>query len=342
METLVLNNGEGTCVYTDTNINILEKLYNGRRAVYIIDQHIRSYLPKSIQEGQVYEISAGEHSKSLREASEIYRWLQDEGVDRDAVIVGIGGGVVTDLSGFVAATYMRGIALILVPTTLLAQVDASIGGKNAVNLHGFKNIIGTFYQPEAIICDYSFLRTLPIEEIRGGVAEMIKHCMIADATTFNYFATNAESILALDPIFLQEIIPWSIQVKNSFIENDIEDHNLRHTLNFGHTWGHAIESVTGIHHGLAVAIGMCFATRFALYKGLCSQEVLASLESLLTRFGLPTSSNVLPWVVFDAMKRDKKRSANCIHFILPVAIGHTEIVDITFEELKQFIKEAFA
>ena len=338
METICLNNEVATAIYLEGNLERLPKILGKRNAVLIADEHVATLLKERLPKLLTYTVASGEHSKSLREASEIYRWLQNNGIDRDTVLVGLGGGVVCDLSGFVAATYMRGIPLVLIPTTLLAQVDASVGGKNAVNLDGFKNIVGTFYQPEAILCDYSLLNTLPLEEIRGGVAEMIKHCMIADATMFDYFHAHAESILRLDPEVVREIIPWSIRIKKNFIEADLFDHGIRRILNFGHTWGHAVESVTGIHHGLAVAIGMCFATRFAVHKGYCDAELLAALESLLIQFGLPTRSDVLPWVVFEAMKRDKKRSASDIHFILPETVGLTTVVDVSIEELKSFIK----
>lgn len=337
MNTIQLNNEVGTTIYTDTDLSTLTAILNEARAILIIDEKVAQILQPQLPPMLTYKVASGEHSKSLREAAEIYRWLQNNGVDRETAIVGMGGGVVTDLAGFVAATYMRGVPLLLVPTTLLAQVDASIGGKNAVNLHGFKNIIGTFYQPQYILCDYHLLHSLPQIEVQGGVAEMIKHCMIADPEMFDYFGAHADAILSLDMAELQKIIPWSINIKKHFIEADIRDHNLRRTLNFGHTWGHALEAVKGIHHGLAVGIGMCFATRLAVQKGLCSPTVLDALEQLLTRFGLPTQSDVVPWVVFDAMKRDKKRSASNLNFILPRAIGETEIVEISFDELHNFI-----
>lgn len=338
METIHLDNEIQTDIFLGHCLKELKTFLTGRQAVLITDAHVAQLLGDQLPKLLTYTIVPGEHSKSLREASEIYRWLQNNGIDRDTVIVGLGGGVVCDLAGFVAATYMRGVPLILIPTTLLAQVDASIGGKNAVNLDGFKNIVGTFYQPEVILCDYSLLQTLPPEEVRGGVAEMIKHCMIADADMFDYFSTHSEKILSLTPDVIEQIIPWSIQIKKAFIESDLLDHGIRRTLNFGHTWGHAVEAVTGIHHGLAVAIGMSFATRFAVHKGVCQTELLTKLENLLQKFGLPTHTNVLPWVIFEAMKRDKKRSASNIHFILPREVGVTEIVDVSIEELKDFIK----
>ena len=338
METIHLNNEVGTTIYLDARLEKLTELLGQRQAVLVADAHVAKLLEGRLPKLLTYTVVPGEHSKSLREASEIYRWLQNNGIDRDTVLVGLGGGVVNDLAGFVAATYMRGVPLVLIPTTLLAQVDASVGGKNAVNLDGFKNIVGTFYQPQAILCDYSLLNTLPAEEIRGGIAEMIKHCMIADKPMFDYFRNNSEALLKCDASVMREVIPWSIRIKKDFIEADLFDHGIRRILNFGHTWGHAVEAVTGIHHGLAVSIGMCFATRFAVHKGYCCPDLLSSLESLLIQFGLPTQTNVLPWVIFEAMKRDKKRSSSDIHFILPREVGITEIVDIPIEDLKIFIK----
>lgn len=338
MRTIELNNVLGTRIYLDGRLEDLTELLGGRPAVMITDTHVAKLLEVRLPKWSTYTVMPGEHSKSLREASEIYRWLQNHDQDRDTVIVGVGGGVVCDLAGFVAATYMRGLPLILVPTTLLAQVDASVGGKNAVNLDGFKNIVGTFYQPESILCDYSVLHTLPIEEVRGGIAEMIKHSMIADKTMFDYFKEQSKALLALDDGVIRELIPWSIQIKKDFIEADLYDHSIRRTLNFGHTWGHAVEAVTGMHHGLCVAIGMYFATRFAVQKGYCDSSLLTELGELLVQYGLPTATTVLPWVVFEAMKRDKKRSSSNIHFILPRDIGTTEIVDVSLDELKSFLK----
>lgn len=306
--------------------------------VFIIsDRQIYPMLQPRLPKFPTLQVYPGDYSKSLRVATSIYRWLQDNYADRSAFLLGVGGGVVSDLTGFVAATYLRGVNFGLVPTTLLGQIDASIGGKNAINFDGFKNVVGTIYHPEFILCDHTLLATLPKEEVQGGIAELIKHTIIADETRFNQVYENAESILAINHDVLDPLIAWSIELKRSLVEGDEFEHGARRKLNFGHTWGHAVEAVTGIHHGRAVAIGMVFAARFAHARGLCDATVVEQIKGIIQRFGLPTEAQVLPWVVYEAIERDKKRDRDSIHFVFPRRIGEATIETIKLEELRAFI-----
>ncbi len=221
--------------------------------------------------------------------------------------------MVCDLAGFVAATYLRGIRVMLVPTTLLAQVDAAIGGKNAVNLDGFKNIIGTVHQPELVLSDLEFLRSLPQTEVTGGMAEVIKHCIIADREHYDFLMNKHQEVKSLDRGIMEELVAWSVELKRRFVEQDEFDLGERRKLNFGHTWGHAVEGVTGIHHGHAVSIGMVFAARFGHHLGITPASTVEKIEAILSLYGLPLETHVLPWVVFEAMQKDKKKEDDTHH-----------------------------
>lgn len=327
-----------TKVYVGQSLDALSELIPVSRTVIITDRTVYPMLKDRLPDVPVYQVYPGDYSKSLRVATTIYRWLQELSADRNAFILGVGGGVPCDLAGFVAATYLRGVRLGFVPTTLLAQVDASIGGKNALNLYGFKNIVGTFYQPEFILCDHTLLKTLPEVEIHGGIAEMIKHSIITSEEKFDFIRDNSSQIASLQENVILPLIDWSIGVKKHFIELDEHDNDIRRVLNLGHTWGHAVEGITGIHHGQAVAIGMVFAVRFANHLGLCDHSIVEKIENILTTYGLPTRTDVLPWVIFEAMLRDKKRDADAINFVFPTRIGHCEIHKITIADLKRYIQ----
>ncbi len=339
MEKLELRGSQNdSTIYFGETIDRLSDYIPLRRTVFVTDRTIYPLVKQRLPEAPVFEVIPGEYCKSLRVATTFYRWLQDIGADRHTFIVGVGGGTVCDLAGFVASTYMRGVGLGFVPTTLLAQVDASVGGKNSLNLYGFKNVVGTFYQPEFVLLDYSLLASLPPEEVNGGLAEMIKHSVVADGERFHYFREYSAELLRMELPYISELIEWSVRLKSRYVVEDEFDRGLRRKLNFGHTWGHAVEGVTGIHHGQSVAIGMVFAARLAVDRGLCDISVVEELESMLQLYNLPIRAQVLPWVVYDAMLRDKKRDADGLHFILPRRIGQVEIEKVSFEDLRGFIE----
>ncbi len=240
-----------TFIITDTNVN---KIYR-----------------KTFPNFPVFVMKAGETNKNLSTVAEIYRWLLDQGADRNSFIVGIGGGVVCDLAGFVASTFMRGVSFGFVATTLLAQVDASVGGKNGVDLDGYKNIVGTINQPKFVICDISMLKTLPYVELVSGLAEVVKHALIADSSKFEYIEKNSDSILALDLTMLEYLVTRSVRIKADIVEVDEREGGLRRVLNLGHTWGHAVEKITGISHGQAVSIGLVFTAKLSFNKGMITE-----------------------------------------------------------------------
>ena len=310
-------------------------------AVIITDntvfKHLNALFPKAVE---IIKISEGESSKNLETVYGIYDRLLKLEVDRSYYIIGIGGGLVCDITGFVAATYMRGTHCIFVPTTLLAQVDAGIGGKNGVNFKGYKNIVGTFRQPDHVIHNFQTLKTLPKKEIQNGIAEVIKSAAIADADLFEYLEKKTSQILSLQENAIEKLIHDSLNIKMNIVSSDETEKNERMKLNFGHTLGHALEKISKKYsHGEAISIGMVFAAKLSLHKGLITTQDVKRIESLIQKFGLPTSCHENKNDILDAMAKDKKRSINKIHYILLNNIGNAIIQEITFSELGEIFDD---
>lgn len=281
-------------------------------------------------------IEPGEAAKTLETISRIYRELLAQGADRTSFVLGIGGGVTCDVAGFAASTYMRGVRFGFIATSLLSQVDAGVGGKNGVNLDGYKNIIGTFQQPEFVICDPLLLKTLPPKEISNGFAEVIKHGMIGSPELLTVLEKKTEPALALDPALMVDLIHDSIRVKARFVRRDERETGDRKFLNFGHTCAHAIEKTYGLTHGEAVAIGMVFAARLSLKKGVLRRKsVLERLVRLLRGFHLPVSLENDSLPVFEAMVKDKKKAGDHIDFVLIKDVGQPCLQKIPLASLKE-------
>jgi len=278
----------------------------------------------------VLQVPDGEEQKSLEVAGRLYNELTDFYCERTTPILALGGGVIGDLTGFVAATYLRGVPLIQIPTTLLAQVDSSIGGKVAVNHGQLKNKIGAFYQPRLVISDISTLSTLPTKEFVGGLAEVIKYGVIGDGDFFAYVERNLDQIKSLDERLLEEIVYRSSQIKAEIVEKDEKDLGLRNILNYGHTVGHAIESASDfkVEHGKAVALGMLAAGRISNKLGLLDKNELIRLKVIIQRADLTTElPNLEVEKIIQAIKHDKKILRGKIRFILPKALGSVFITD---------------
>jgi 3-dehydroquinate synthase len=278
------------------------------------------------------EVPDGEQYKNLDWANAIYTALLTNAFDRKSALVALGGGVIGDLTGFAAATFMRGVPFVQIPTTLLAMVDSSVGGKTGVNHPMGKNMIGAFYQPRKVLMDLDVLKTLPKEEFLSGMAEVIKYGVIRDAEFFDYLDKNREKILCLDPNTLSHIIRRSCEIKAEVVSKDERESGLRAILNFGHTVGHAIETAENytMRHGEAVAIGMVYASRLAHKTGLCDASVPGSVEKLIKSYGLPTNLAALsrkPTVteLMDTMQIDKKAESGKVKFVLPKKIGEVVI-----------------
>jgi 3-dehydroquinate synthase len=258
--------------------------------------------------------------------------MLDEGADRQSVVIAVGGGVVGDLAGFVAATFARGLAFFQVPTTLLAQVDSSVGGKTGINLPGAKNMVGAFWQPAGVLIDVQTLATLPDREFRAGLAEVVKYGVILDSEFFAYLEQHADEINRRDQTALMHIVARSCRLKADVVEADErETTGLRSVLNYGHTFCHALEAATGYEtllHGEAVAIGMHCAARLAERLGRVDETFVARQHALLTAFGLPVAvPDVEASELVRFMRRDKKAVAGHLRFVLPTRIGHVELVD---------------
>jgi 3-dehydroquinate synthase len=278
------------------------------------------------------EVPDGEQYKNLDWANAIYTALLVNSFDRKSALIALGGGVIGDLTGFAAATFMRGIPFIQLPTTLLAMVDSSVGGKTGVNHPMGKNMIGAFYQPKKVLMDVSVLRSLPKEELLSGMAEVIKYGVIRDGSLFEYLDANREKILSLDPDALSHVIRRSCEIKADVVSRDEREGGLRAILNFGHTVGHAIETAENytMRHGYAVAIGMVYASRLAHKTGLCDASVPERVEKLIAAYGLPTDLSALsrkPTAaeLMGTMQIDKKAEGGKVKFVLPTRIGEVVI-----------------
>jgi 3-dehydroquinate synthase len=281
----------------------------------------------------------GERSKQLRTVSRVYDALIRASADRASTLITLGGGVIGDLAGYAASTYLRGIPLVQVPTTLLAQVDASIGGKVGVNHELGKNLIGSFYQPHAVVVDPSVLSTLPRREFRAGLYEVVKYGMTSSASLFERVRRDRDAIFAQDPGALTAIIAESCRIKADVVSADERESGLRRILNFGHTAGHALESATNYRryrHGEAVGYGMLVAAQLAAARGVLPQSDQTALAALVGSLGpLPPIADVASSEMLDSMTHDKKVVAGVLHVVLPTSIGAIAIVnDVTEQEMR--------
>jgi 3-dehydroquinate synthase len=285
----------------------------------------------------------GESFKSLSEAEKIWRLLAQEKFTRDSQLIALGGGVIGDLTGFAAANFMRGIDFIGIPTTLLAMVDSSVGGKTGINLPQGKNLVGAFWQPGAVIMDVDVLRTLPDREYRSGLAEVIKYGAIGDKAFLQWLDLQRDHVIARETDILLELIARCVKHKAAIVERDPRESGERALLNFGHTFGHAIETLTHYTtylHGEAVAIGMVLAARFSVFSGSLETSAADQLADLLTSYGLPVElpSSLLAMDMLVAMRGDKKNTAQQMRLILLQSLGHAVIQQVGEESILKFLQ----
>ncbi|OGQ17788.1 MAG: 3-dehydroquinate synthase [Deltaproteobacteria bacterium RIFCSPHIGHO2_02_FULL_60_17] len=283
-------------------------------------------------------VADGEEHKSLKSLAAVYDQLIRARFDRGSCVVALGGGVIGDLAGFAAATFLRGVAYVQVPTTLLAQVDSSVGGKTGVNHREGKNLIGAFYQPRAVVMDLAVLRTLPRREFLAGLAEVVKYGIIEDPALFALLEEKLERVIALEPDLLEEAVGASCAIKARVVEKDEREEDYRSVLNFGHTIGHALESLTAYEkflHGEAIAIGMTQAASISVRQGLCDKESLRRIELLLRKAGLPTAipSPFRAEELVKQMEVDKKSAGGKIKFVLCEGIGKTQFCWLSAQEI---------
>ncbi len=322
------------------------------RVLIVTDENVDRYhanhaaesLSEYFDEIEILMITPGEPAKSLLTSEKLWERFAEMRVDRRTMVVAVGGGVVGDLAGFIAATYMRGLAFVQVPTSLLAQVDSSVGGKVGINLENGKNLVGAFWQPKAVLIDPTVLSTLPEREYLSGLGEVVKYGVILDAAFFELLEKNVTKLLERDPEILSQVIQRCCRLKADVVEQDESERlGVRAILNYGHTFGHVLESITHYQtylHGEAVSIGMDFAARLARRLGWIDDAMVQRQRTLLTQLHLPVHAPKYDVEdVFEIMRRDKKNERGRIYFVLPQYIGHVERTDVALDAIQDTLEE---
>lgn len=323
--------------------DLLPGLLPAGRVVVITDANIDRLYHPLLARYDYLLVGTGETIKTLRTAEALYRKLIEIGADRSTFILGIGGGIVTDIAGFVASTYMRGLRFGFVPTTLLGQVDAGVGGKNGLNVDGYKNMVGTFSHPQFCVCDVELLRTLPDREFRAGLAEIVKAGILGDRALFELLEGSSFSDLRSDTALLGRVVSAAIRVKAEIVERDEREAGERRKLNLGHTLAHAIEKCSAkMNHGEAVAVGLAMISRAAVGMGGLSAEESARICSLLQRLGFSLDPPVEVRKLFKAVQKDKKNTAEGLFVVMPSSIGRCGIRKMRLEELEAVVREVRA
>jgi len=317
----------------ESYLNIADYLPADKQIIVITDACILKYYGEFFRNRSVIEIGMGEKNKSLDTVADIYGRLLELSADRSCFILAVGGGVVCDIAGFVASTYMRGVSFGFVSTTLLSQVDASIGGKNGVNFGGYKNMVGVFSQPQFVLCDTSMLQTLTERDFISGFSEIVKAAAISSYELFEYLEQNVEKALARDNEIIRHLVIESVKIKASVVETDEREQGKRRILNFGHTYGHAIEAITGVTHGEAVSMGMIISARLSISECGFPQNHFDRLERLLKRLKLPVTTNVNRQDMLQSILKDKKRENNVIQFVYLKNIGEAIIKEAKLSSL---------
>jgi len=333
----------------------------GTTPVIITDENIKALYGNKFPQGHVITIGTGQKIQTLATVEKILKELIRLSCDRSSFILGIGGGIVTDIVGFVASIFLRGVRFGFVSTSLLSQVDASVGGKNGVNLSAFKNMVGVFSQPEFVICDIDLLKTLPETEISNGLAEIVKHGLIYDETLFTFIEKNQQKALDLDRDTIFRLVADSVAIKSWVVQQDEKETGERRKLNFGHTIGHAIEKLNQVKlnqvktdqeksnqgkaiptgHGRAVSLGMVAATMFSQKKGMISQNEVERITTLLKGLNLPVELNYKAEQIIEAASRDKKRQGSNLYYVFLEAIGKARVKKISYDEINNFIGSVF-
>jgi 3-dehydroquinate synthase len=306
-----------------------------------------------VRRAEMMILPTGEKTKSFKTVEKITQWLSSNGVDRNSILFAVGGGVVGDVTGFCASVIMRGVPYVHVPTTLLAQVDSSVGGKTGINIPQGKNLVGSFYQPMAVIADIETLKTLPERELLAGYAEVVKYALINDTGFFNWLERYGHDVIRIEPQAMVHVIETSTKAKASVVQSDERERGgLRALLNLGHTFGHALETAAGydgrLLHGEAVAIGICMAFDLSSRMGLCPREDFTRVEDHFTKIGLPTRASFIQPALstsvdklIEIMSHDKKSSGGKMKFILVNGIGDAFISsDVPEDMLRDVIKDS--
>ena len=315
------------CVVTETNVGPLyADLVEGSLRAAGLDVAERVSFP------------AGEASKTLSTLGEILEGLAERELTRDDCVVALGGGVTGDMGGLAAALYLRGIRVVQVPTSLLAMVDSSVGGKTAVDLRAGKNLVGAFWQPSLVVADVATLATIPDELFRDSCGEVIKHAVLADETLLDAL-TERPLTKRLDERSLADVVARNVTIKRDVVSADEREHGLRQTLNLGHTVGHAIEAASdfALGHGSCVAAGLCVMARAAAARGWCASETAVRIERCVSAHGLPTGSDLPTDELMRYVAHDKKRHADSVNVVIPLGVGRCEVRAVSLDELRRLI-----
>jgi shikimate kinase / 3-dehydroquinate synthase len=325
-----------THFYFDADFSYLEQLVDRDQAVILTDESVFKHHQKKFGGWNTIVIRAGEPYKVQATVDSIVEKLIGFGADRKTFLVGVGGGVVTDIAGYAAAVYMRGIPFGFVPSSLLSMVDASIGGKNGIDVGLYKNLVGTIRQPDFLLYDPGFLKTLPKEEWTNGFAEIIKHACIRDATLFRELEKNTLSFYQKDKAALAKLIRRNVMIKSTIVQKDELEHGERRLLNFGHTIGHAIENSYALSHGQAVSIGMVVASMIS--EEYTNFKDTARVISLLKKYGLPTLAQFDSRKVMNILRMDKKKMRDSMNYVLLNRIGQGIVKTIPIVELEELVQ----
>ena len=333
-QSLSFPSGKVEYIFNETIQDALRH-YESTEIVFLTNEHIARLYPAIFKGRKCVVIPAGEHTKDLATIGEITRKMLAMEVSRNSLIVGVGGGVITDITGFLASVYMRGTRFGFIPTSLLAMVDAAIGGKNGVNLDLYKNLLGTFNHPEFIIYDPGFLKTLPGNEWSNGFAEIIKYACCFDAEMFDELSSKFLSAFKEDETEIMALIEKCVAIKTRIVQEDEKEQNIRKMLNFGHTAGHAIENLYEMPHGHAVSIGMVVAS--SLSEQVCGLPRSATdrLIQTLNQYYLPVQYLIDVDKVMELLKRDKKRNNGKMDYILLENIGKATICTLDFDVIEK-------
>jgi 3-dehydroquinate synthase len=319
-----------------SSVQNIAELVSADNCIVVTDKNILANYGALLEPYRKIVLHPGEEEKSFETLNNVIDHLVQLEADKTTTLVGIGGGVISDLTGFAASIYMRGIPFGFVPTTLLAQVDASIGGKNGVNFNDFKNLIGVINQPDFLLVDTNFLNTLSETEYISGLAEIVKYGMIYDKELFHLIREHAVDMLKKDKSLLETVIRRCVEIKKTIVEKDEFETGERKILNFGHTIGHAIERIENIPHGFAVSIGMVAASRLSEANAGLDPAVTKQLTDLLVKFGLPVISKTDADIILSNLKMDKKKRGGVIDFILLKDIGQPVIMPIKPDAILSF------
>jgi 3-dehydroquinate synthase len=334
--------------FSTSRVVIGEKLRNlgqylpDKKTVIVTDENILRHYQGQLPDFPIVSIGLGEKNKTMDTLGHIFEKFLGFEVDRSWFVLAIGGGIVCDVAGFAASIYMRGLPFGFVSTTLLSQVDASVGGKNGVNFEGYKNMIGVFNQPDFVICDMEMLHTLEKREYLAGFAEIIKAGAIKNAGLFEYIEQHVEGALQLDAGVLAFMVHESVKIKADVVTADEREKGERRKLNFGHTFAHSFEKNLGILHGEAVCIGMVLASKLSEKLGLIGKDSVDRIVGLIEKFGLPTQLQLDKELLLSGMKKDKKREGDNIHLVLLDSIGNAVVKGMAIKEMEALVDDLYS